>query len=226
MQRYIAIAALGIACGQPAGNPTGLYETWSEHGIALRIPTAALVTAEPDAVTVDARDGSRWFEIRWVPLPDGSVEDAGTLWLQRNCLTLVRDDGWSTADAWAGGGRCRYREWDYRAIVLVERHGDRGLLTAYLAHEDQMNFENAWVDFNATALSATGGSSPRKSPDPTEVREALRAGIRALPPTTKPQLEGGRLTDTAFSSARERLASRTLSSLPEQLAPPRPASTP
>lgn len=176
-----ALMLLAFACGRtPGGAIDGQPLTaWVGDGWAIAVPEGARTSAEPDALRIDAADGTRWYDIRW------TTEDfdvATGTWAATFCDTHQWDRlARPTERVITRGGHCNVgwrRQW---LITVAETRGDRVLLTLYGADANRVTFEDAWVDVTRTALTLAAGDRPFEGGVPPEeirrrAREAVRSG--------------------------------------------------
>jgi hypothetical protein len=148
-------------------------ETWSGSGVAVAVPAGARVALD-QALHVDASDGSRWFDVRWVAAPE-TASSAIDVWVAATCETVSWSapaspiPGTATRDGLCSiGGR---RHW---LLAVAETRGDRTLLTMYAADSQWLTFEDAWVDAVRTALTLGPAPSPLATRSPADVRAAIR----------------------------------------------------
>ena len=169
---------LWTACGLldlERGHDKHLETTWSQDGVSLRIPEGGNVRQQPGMISVDAADGSRWFDIAWVN--ETEPELISRKWAPTACdpMSIIWDQPSIPApDLWAGGGLCTVKDHRYWAIVAIKKVETRSLRITYLADFHRMPFEDAYVDFVQTALTITGGPEPVRMPDQDLLRERVR----------------------------------------------------
>src|SRR5690606_22129067 len=82
------------------------------------------------------------------------------------------------------GAACTIDGKRFFALVAVDTFGEQRMLTAYVAQDGYVSYENAWLDFVTTALSLKGGSEPLPVPDLPALRSAIREP--ALQPAAGP----------------------------------------
>jgi hypothetical protein len=171
-------------------------EPWRGPGVITVATAGANVRVEGGALRVDAADGSRWFDVRWVDAPPGPADEPARAWAHDVC-TGVRFDAVGTPAPGATflSGNCTIDGRRHWMFTVTEQRTDpsKVLLTTWLGQMDRLTLEDAWVDFVSTALRTTGGSEPLAVPEPA----ALRQIARSAPPMTGGDLPvpgGGRLT--------------------------------
>lgn len=169
---------------------------------AVAIPEGADFTIEGDTMRVDAADGSRWFDARWVDQPQDA---ALRLWSNALCEVIRWDDvATPISTTTTQGGECTIDHRKYWVLTSYERRDGRALLVTYVADEQRVAYEDAWVDAWRTAFTLIGGPTPLAGPPPAEVRATLRAAVSAGGVGHLPVPGGGQLSthaSVAFASA-------------------------
>lgn len=161
------------------------------EGWAARLPPDARVQAEADRLAVDAPDGTWWFDVQWVETPLVPTIAAMT-WGDRACRPIRWDlPAEPVEGVWTSGGTCTIENARYWAMLALEEHGDRTLLTGYLAGYGDVTYEQVWVDFVGSALSVTAGDTPRPALPDEVVRERVRNTRLERPDGVLPVPGGG-----------------------------------
>lgn len=214
-----AVLALS-GCAVPRSAPPA--EPATEHhaadGWAVRVPEGARVRQEDGRLAVDAPDGRRWFDVSWHGT-DREPAVVAHAWAASTCSpTLWDHPSEPVPGTWLAGAACTIDGKRFFALVAVETFGDRRLLTAYVAQDGYVSYENAWIDFVTTAMSLTAGDEPLPSPDVAALRASIRAA--AVQPAGSMPVPGGGL-----------LSGRIVRALPDlwparHAAPPRPFDDP
>jgi hypothetical protein len=189
-----ALSLLNL-CGTSGGatgdapNPIHQGPGWS-----LRVPAVgAKVEVEPERIGVDARDFSRWFDVRWTFAEDDLSVHPRTI-AATTCDPAVFDKPVTTPDSYTVGGLCTRGSRFHWMIARAERHGDRALVFFYVANPDFVAFEDAWVDFARTAATLTGGPTPPEPPPGADLRRRIREAATTTGPSDSPLPGGGVLS--------------------------------
>jgi hypothetical protein len=198
---------LGLAGGCALGAAVHVDDTplepWRQEGLSIAVPAGARVVAEPGTVQVDAADGARWFDLRWVE-PPRSPEAEVYEWTRRTCTTVRWD---RTATPVPGttttGGLCSINDRRHWAFTSIEQRPDGALVTLYVADARRVPFEDAWVDLVLTALSASAGAEPLAPLPRDELRRQIRETAASGGLGEEPVPGGGELS--AAVSERLRL---------------------
>ncbi|TVQ94781.1 MAG: hypothetical protein EA397_00885 [Deltaproteobacteria bacterium] len=180
------LAALNL-CGTSGGERgSEPIEPYQGPGWSLQLSTVgAKVEAEPDQVSFDLRDFSRWFDVRWVdhevdlsivPRREGSIR----------CDPAVWDRAIVEEQSWTAGGLCTRGSRFWWMVARIERHERRDLFFFYVANPDFLAFEDAWVDFSRTVATFGGTDTPPEPPSARELRAAIRAASTKVRPTASP----------------------------------------
>lgn len=204
----------GCAVPRPAPQAEPATEHHVGDGWAVRIPAGARVRQEDGRLAVDAPDGRRWFDVSW---HDGDREPAviAHAWAAGTCSPALWDQpSEPVPGTWISGAACTIDGKRFFALVAVDTFGEQRMLTAYVAQDGYVSYENAWLDFVTTALSLKGGSEPLPVPDLAALRSDIREA--AVQPAGSLPVPGGGL-----------LSGRIVRALPDfwparHLAPPRP----
>jgi len=216
-----ALALLNL-CGTSGGkagdaeNPVHVGDGW-----AIRLPTVgAKVEATPARISIDARDYSRWFDVRLYGLTDDLSIHPRTLGATL-CDPAVFDRPIVTDDAWTAGGLCTRGSRFQWMIARAERHGDRTLVFFYVANPDFLTFEDAWVDFARTAATITARPEAPEGPPGPELRSAIRRAAKEIGRTDSPLPGGGVLSTHVIPQLDAAWAVRAAAGPPpERFAPP------
>jgi hypothetical protein len=179
----------GTSGGRVGDTPTPPY---AGEGWSIRLPPeGATVKATASRISVDAKDFSRWFDIRWDELyGDLSIPVRNLAAVE--CDPVVWDEPTVEPDAWTAGALCTRKERFEWLIARVERHGDRALVFFYVANRDFLAYEDAWVDFSTTVATFGPGKEPPVPPEGRKLRQTVREAVRQGPPSLS-TLPGGRV---------------------------------
>jgi hypothetical protein len=172
------------------------------EGVGLQVQEGSRIRTTEQGIAVDAKDGRRWFDLIWTEgIPRAAVE----VWAAKSCEAVFWDDPLSAEDPEAGqawlamGGMCNISERRHWVIALVRPLGEktefgaeRLQLTAYIADYAFVPYEDAWVHFASTALTA-GAGKPQTTLDFQEIRKRVRVGV-AKPTGTTPIPGGGKIS--------------------------------
>jgi hypothetical protein len=173
LRPLLTLLLYACAPSAPSDPPATLpLELAREEGLAMRIVSGGRLTRQEGTLSVDAPDGLRWIEVRWL---EGNPAPAVVAWSTATCEGLV----WDRAAAPAPGvrhqtGLCTRQGQMFWTFLAVEQRGDRALMTALLAHRDSVRLEDAWVEWVSSALSLRAGDTPLDTPAEVEVRRLLR----------------------------------------------------
>ena len=171
------------------------------EGVGLQVQEGARVRTTEQGIAVDSADGRRWFDLLWT---EGVPRAAVAVWAAKACEAVFWDESLaSAADAersWlAMGGMCNISERRHWVIALVRPTGRKTAfgaeelqLTTYTADYAFVPYEDAWVDFVSTALTA-GDGVPLETIDSKTVRRRVRAGV-AKPTGSTPIPGGGKIS--------------------------------
>ncbi len=178
---------------------------WHTHrgeGWAVTVPEGARVDVRPDGLGVDAPDGRSWFDVRWLDVPANRPPQVlATAWGEERCRPLAWDLPATPLEGlWTAGGFCTIQDRRYWVVAVVERVGERSLLTGFVAERSLVSYEDLWVLALGTALSLGGGAEPVAPLTPDRIRERLREAhegdaIEVLP------VAGGGVFSTKISAA-------------------------
>lgn len=194
-----------IACSRA---PSGFVEDQPLEvsrgdGYALAVPAGSRVRVEADHIAVDAADGSRWFDARWVTAPD-SAQAALTAHTNGQCDSVRWDRvAQPTPETLTISGLCPINTRRHWLLVTQEVHGDRTLVTVYTAAADHLTFEDAWVDFLRTAATLSPGPEPLEAYPPADIRRRLRDVANAGGIGHDPVPGGGELSPRMSESIPE-----------------------
>ena len=148
-------------------------------GWSVQVPAGARVDITPDTIAVDADDGRRWFDIRWVPGP--ANEGTARVWGDTHCAPAQWDNGWEAGRRWAAGGLCVVSERRHWLIISLEAYGNQTLQTTFLADARRMPLEDAWVEAMRTAWTFRGGAEASDALAPERVRALARLTASQTP---------------------------------------------
>ena len=164
-----------IACSPPSPTrPRAAFETEAvtQGRASFGVVPGSRVAVNDGVLAVDAPDGFRWMEVRWL---DGFVQPQVTAWSVDQCDGLIWDrlatpiEGVQTRT-----GLCTRQGQEYWAFLALETRGDRTLMTTWLAHRESIAYEDAWVEYTHTALSVTGAGAPFLLLAEPELRRLVR----------------------------------------------------
>lgn len=192
------------------------------EGWAVRVAEGARVTATPRDLSVDAPDGSRWFDVRTVDAdPPRPAVALATGWGERQCEPLQWDlPAEPVEGVWTAGGFCTIGSRRYWVLSSVERFDDRVLLTQLVANRDAITYEDLWIDFLGTALTATAVGDPAPLLSPDAVRERLRAARGGVSEAAElPRPGGGTFSRDVSEAMTDVWTRRRTWSPPRQFAP-------
>jgi hypothetical protein len=151
----------------------------ARDGWSVQLPAGARVDVSPDTIAVDADDGRRWFDIRWVPGP--ANEATARAWGDTYCAPAQWDSSWEAGRRWGAGGLCVVSERRHWLIVSLEAYGDRTLQTTFLADARRMPLEDAWVEAMRTAWTFRSGGGATDVLSPERVRALARLTATQMP---------------------------------------------
>lgn len=200
--------------------PPPTYVSHVEDGFALRMPEGARVRRTDKGLSVDAADGARWFDVRWV---DGTAPPIApaTAWAEERCRPVRFDRARQPVEGtWVVGGTCTIAERRHWILLSIEDRGDRALLTGLTGAFGRIAYEDLWVEFVHTALSVQAGESPAAWMTPEAVREALRTVAPGDPQEEMPVPGGGTFSARVTDNLPGIWADRRDAVLPERLAAP------
>jgi hypothetical protein len=182
-------------CGTSGGEAgDDAPQTFTGDGWALQLPSVgAKVQVAPDRISVDARDYSRWFDVRWEPDSVDLSVPART-WAAKSCDPAVWERPIVRDDSWTAGGLCTRGSRYQWLIARVERVDGHSLAFFYVANPDFLAFEDAWVDFTRTAATLTAGAMALPPADATVVRQQIRGAAADVGHGTSPLPGGGVLS--------------------------------
>src|SRR5690606_36987285 len=75
---------------------------------------------------------------------------------------------------WTSAALCVVEDRPHWMFAALEGHGERALLTVYLANRERVTYEDAAVECVVSALSLGGGAEPVPTPDRATMRDRLR----------------------------------------------------
>ncbi len=190
-------------CGTPEA-PAPTLEVHRGEGYTLQIPADARVRLEDGVLAVDARDGTRWFDVRWAE--DASHGQAAIMtWAHETCETMLWDE---VAEPLAGtrttSGLCTIDHRQHWLNAVVEDLEGGTLVTVHAARRNAVPYETAWVDFVTTALSLTGADTPLTPLDEEAIEQRVRQEARTSP-GGRPTPGGGVLSAQISRSLAEEL---------------------
>ena len=191
-----------VGCGTSGGQTEDVpLAAQVVGGVALQVQEGSRVRTTEQGIAVDANDGRRWFDLIWTEgIPRASVE----VWAAKSCEAVFWDDSVTSegtdGQAWlAMGGMCNIAERRHWVIALVRPLGEKTefgaeklQLTAYIADYAFVPYEDAWVHFASTALTA-GADAPQETFDGKAIRKRVRVGV-AKPTGTTPIPGGGKIS--------------------------------
>ncbi len=222
---WTALVAMLLGCGTSGGQIEDVpLRTEVVEGVGLRVQEGARVRQTERGIAVDSTDGRRWFDVMWAEgIPRAAVE----VWAARACEAVFWDDAVTSDDPehpWLGmGGMCNISDRRHWVIVLVRPLGEKTpegveklVVTAYTADYAFVPYEDAWVHFATTALTA-GDDSPVETLDAEVVRERVRVGV-AKPTGTTPIPGGGRISSNVHEEMRDLYARLPAPPAPDHLA--------
>ncbi len=172
-----AALAIGTACSRGKSGiieqqPVSPYEG---PGYALFVPTDSKVTRRGDDLTVDAADGFRWFDLRFLPR-DANALATFEAWATETCPSHALDPLENPfPSVYTVGGVCTIEHRRHWLVASLEPWGDGQIAMLYAADASLVTIEDAWVDLARTALTVVPGDHPLVSMSPVEVRAAARA---------------------------------------------------
>lgn len=185
-------------------------------GFALRVIEGSRVEAAGDTLHVDAPDGSRWFDVQWIPAAtpeDTLLQD----WGRANCEGALWDrPATPVPSTFTVGGTCRIAERNYWVVAVHETHGDRALMTFYVAAADHLTLEDVWVDLANTALSLSSTALPAPSLD---IRAIARQAAAEPIPDAVPRPGSGELSARISERLVPLWEARARASLPDRFDP-------
>lgn len=152
------------------------YTVERGEGWAMQVPEGATVRVTPDTLSVDAPDGTWWYDVTTLPATEPFfAQIPATTWGERACNPLRLDlpaqpiDGVYTVSGTCGIDGKRY----WLETVLVPK-GDQVRVVGLIGRFGAVHYEDLWVHLFRTALTLRAGSEPEDRIDP----ESLRATIR------------------------------------------------
>jgi len=189
-----------LACGlgSSQGRPVAV-EVVRGDGYALRATEGARVVTRESGLSVDSADGRSWFDVGWIDTPVNPIVTA-TTWGDSQCLPMRWDSPVvPTEGTWMVTGLCSIEHRRFWAMLMLENHGERSVLTTFLANRDGTPLEDAWVRFVVEALSV--GAEPIQTIDEKTLRARLREVAHTGDHQTGYPVAGGGVLSQSFASA-------------------------
>lgn len=184
----------------------------------MRIPQGARVRHDDGRLSVDAPDGRRWYDVSWHD-DDRAPAVVAHAWSAATCSPTMWDEpAEPVPGTWLSGAACTIDGKRFFALVAVETFGERRLLTAYVAQDGYVSYENAWLEFVSTAMSLRGGDAPWPEPDLDALRGIIRQAA-AQPAGSMPVPGGGLLSGRIARQLDPLWAARHTAPPPAQLLP-------
>jgi hypothetical protein len=150
-------------------------EVHREAAYSLNVPAGSKVAIDADVLTVDAPDGSRWFDVRFLPADADPLTTFKT-WASATCPSHALDPvEMPVPNVTTVGGVCSIEHRRHWLLGAIEPWGDRKIATLYVADAALITIEDAWVDYARTALTLSPGDQPFEAVTPADVRAAARA---------------------------------------------------
>lgn len=176
----LALAGCGLGerfASVPRGIEDRPHHVHQGAGFAMSVLEGSVVKTTRDNVSVDAADGSTWFDVRWIDTTNPIVPIAeASAWAEAACASVHWDLPYEPSPkTWTDGGRCTIDGREHWVIAVVEQFGDHAVLTGIMGRPGAVTHEDLWVELLGSAMSVQKGDQPGKWIEPTEVRAHLRA---------------------------------------------------
>lgn len=229
MTRWTAMAAMfavGMGCsGRSPSEPraTLVTEVHSAPGYTSNVIPGSRTVLTEEVLEIDAPDGFRWMEARWVAEPVGVPV---TAWGVRQCDGLIWNrDANPVPNVRTRTGMCTREFQQYWTFLSLETRPEGILMTTWLAHRESLAYEDAWVEYVGTALSLTGADTPLQAISEPDLRRLLRQ--TSITSTGSSPVPGGGELGAAVSEKLTALwTARLAAPGPQWTVPPAPSPTP
>lgn len=194
-----ALIALLASCGLgerlsavPHGIEDRPHTVHHGDGYSVSVLEGSVVKATRDTLSVDAADGSTWFDVRWIDTTNPIVPVAeASAWAEQACASVHWDLPYEPSKrTWTDGGRCTIGGREHWVIAVVEQFDGHAILTGIMGRPGELTHEDLWVEMLGSALSVQAGDKPGKWIEPTKVRALLR-GIDSGDPKALIPIPGG-----------------------------------
>lgn len=193
----LALALAGCGIGERlASVPRGIEDrphvVHKGAGFAMSVLEGSVVKTTRDTVSVDAVDGSTWFDVRWIDTTNPIVPIAeANAWAEAACASVHWDLPYEPSPkTWTDGGRCTIGGREHWVIAVVEQLDGHAVLTGIMGRPGAVTHEDLWVEMLGSAMSVQAGDKPGAWIEPSEVRLLLR-GIDSGDPKALIPIPGG-----------------------------------
>ncbi len=191
----LALAGCGVGdrlASMPRGIEDRPHHVYQGAGFVMSVLDNSVVKVTRDAISVDAADGSTWFDVRWIDTTSPIVPIAeASAWAEAACASVHWDLPYEPSPkTWTDGGRCTIGGREHWVIAVVEQFGDHAVLTGIMGRPGAVTHEDLWVEMLGSAMSVQAGDKPGTWIEPSEVRLLLR-GIDSGDPTALIPIPGG-----------------------------------
>lgn len=176
----------------PRGIEDRTHVTHTGAGFVMSVLEGSNVKVTRDTISVDAADGSTWFDVKRIDATNPIVPVAlASAWAEHACMSVHWDLPYEpNAHTWTDGGRCTIGGREHWIIAIVEQSDHHAVLTGIMGKPGAVTHEDLWVEFLGSALSVQAGAKPASWISPAEVRTRLRA-IDAGDPAALIPIPGG-----------------------------------
>lgn len=185
-------------------------------GFAVRVLEGSQVKVTHDTLSVDAADGSAWFDVRWIDTTNPIVPIAeANAWAEAACMSVHWDLPYEPSrKTWTDGGRCTIGGREHWVIAVVEQYDGHALLTGIMGVPGDLTHEDLWVEMIESALSVRAGDAPATWLAPGEIRARLRRIDAGNPNALLPIPGGGVFSGLAARQLDDVWTARAANVLP------------